>query len=268
MNSQPNKPVVCVMASVLPMRNGQFNGHGAAEKNIYSVVNHAQCTPLLLPALGEALDVAGLVPRVDGLVLTGGRANVEPHHYGGPPFPDDEIIDPGRDATAIAMVQACVAADIPVFGICRGIQEMNVALGGTLYYRIHLVPGFDDHRMPRREHVTREEIFRLRHTIKLTPGGLFEDIVGVSEVKTNTLHGQGIKDLADCLMVEAVSEDGVIEGVRLKNDPGFCVGVQWHAEYQPAEHPLSRGLFERFGEAAHRRAQRHRTSVLVHSSVA
>ena len=262
------KPLVCVMSSIQESHNGRFLVHSTGQKNVDAVSEFTGCIPLLLPAMGERMDVHSLVPQIDGLVLTGGRANVEPHHYDGPAFPDDEAIDPCRDGTALTMVRACVAEGIPVFGICRGIQEMNVALGGSLHYRVHLLPGRNDHRMPRREGVTPEEIFKLRHAIKLTPGGLFAELTGQDEVMVNSLHGQGINRLADCLAVEGVTEDGVIEGVRLKNDPGFTVGVQWHAEWRPQEHQLSRALFERFGEAARKRADARNISVMISASVA
>ena len=247
-------PLVCVSASVMELENRRHLVHGTGAKNIDAVERFAGCVPVMLPALGERLDVESFVERIDGLVLTGGRANVEPRHYDGPPFPDDEPIDPERDATALAMVRACVAARVPVFGICRGIQEMNVALGGSLHYRLHLLEDKDDHRMPRHDDVTVEEIFRLRHSVRLARGGLFERLAGASEVMVNSLHGQGIDTLADTLEVEAVTPDGVIEGVRLKDDRTFTVGVQWHAEWKPEEHDLSRKLFEEFGRAARVRA--------------
>ena len=243
-------PLVCVSASVMELENRRHLVHGTGAKNIDAVERFAGCVPVMLPALGERLDVESFVERIDGLVLTGGRANVEPRHYDGPPFPDDEPIDPERDATALAMVRACVAARVPVFGICRGIQEMNVALGGSLHYRLHLLEDKDDHRMPRHDDVTVEEIFRLRHPVRLARGGLFERLAGASEVMVNSLHGQGIDELADTLEVEAVTPDGVIEGVRLRDDRTFTVGVQWHAEWKPEEHDLSRKLFEEFGRAA------------------
>ena len=244
------KPLVCVSASVIEIENRRYPVHATAAKNVDAVERFTGCIPLMLPALGDRLDVESLVERIDGLILTGGRANVEPHHYDGPPFPDDELIDPERDATVLAMVRACVAAEVPVFGICRGIQEMNVALGGSLHYRLHLIDGKDDHRMPRGDDVTIEEVFKLRHPVRLTRGGLFERLAGASEVMVNSLHGQGIDALADALEVEAVTPDGVVEGVRLKDDRTFTVGVQWHAEWTPEEHPLSRRLFEEFGRAA------------------
>ena len=249
------KPLVCVSASMMVLENRRHFVHATGAKNIDAVERFAGCVPVMLPALGDRLDGESFVERIDGFVLTGGRANVEPHHYDGPSFPDDEPIDPERDATTLAMVRACVAADVPVFGICRGIQEMNVALGGSLHYRLHVLEDKDDHRMPRRDDVTVEEIFEPRHPVRLTRGGLFERLAGASEVMVNSLHGQGIDELAGALEVEAVTPDGVIEGVRLKNDRTFTVGVQWHAEWKPEEHELSRKLFEEFGHAARARAR-------------
>ena len=254
---QPHpRPLVCVSASVMELENRRHLVHASSAKNIDAVERFAGCVPVMLPPLGDRLHVDSFVERIDGLVLTGGRANVEPHHYDGPPFPDDEPIDPERDATALAMVRACVSAQVPVFGICRGIQELNVALGGSLHYRLHVLEDKDDHRMPRRDDITVEEIFRLRHPVRLAPGGLFERLVGSTEVMVNSLHGQGIDKLADALEVEAITPDGVIEGVRLRNDRTFTVGVQWHAEWKPEEHELSRKLFEEFGRAARACARR------------
>ena len=252
------KPLVCVSASVVVIENGRYPTHATGAKNIDAVERFTGCTPVMLPPLGDRLDAECFVERIDGLVLTGGRANVEPHHYDGPPFPDDEPIDPERDATTLSMVRACVAAGVPVFGICRGIQEMNVALGGSLHYRLHLLEDKDDHRMPRRDDVTAEEIFRPRHPVRLTRGGSFERLAGAPEVMVNSLHGQGIDRLADSLEIEAFSPDGVIEGVRLRDDRTFTAGVQWHAEWKPEEHALSRRLFEEFGHAARARARSRR----------
>ena len=260
LHPQP-RPLVCVSASVMELENRRHSVHASSAKNIDSVERFAGCVPVMLPPLGDRLHVGSFVERIDGLVLTGGRANVEPHHYDGPPFPDDEPIDPERDATALAMVRACVAAEVPVFGICRGIQEMNVALGGSLHYRLHVLDDKDDHRMPRRDDITVEEIFRLRHPVRLTRGGLFERLAGSTEVMVNSLHGQGIDKLADTLEVEAITPDGVIEGVRLRNDRTFTVGVQWHAEWKPEEHELSRKLFEEFGRAARARLRSRRDVV-------
>jgi putative glutamine amidotransferase len=228
--------------------------HATGERNIHSLLRMVDCIPLLLPPVGAAIDIGELVSRVDGVVLTGGRANVEPHHYNGPAFPDDEIIDPSRDALVLPLVRACVAARVPVFGICRGIQEINVALGGSLHYRIHQLSGKRDHRRPQHDDVTQEEVFRPNHLVKFTAGGLFQSLTGCDEMMVNSLHGQGVDRLGEGLVVEATSPDGVIEGLRYNDNTQFIVGVQWHAEWQPEEHPLSRALYTAFGEAARARA--------------
>lgn len=228
--------------------------HATGERNVHALLKMVDCIPVLLPPIGGAVDVAELVSRMDGFVLTGGRANVEPHHYGGPEFPADEPIDPGRDALVLPLIRACIAARVPVFGICRGIQEINVALGGSLHYRIHQLPGKNDHRRPRNEDVTTEEIFRLNHMVKLTPGGLFQSLTRHDEMMVNSLHGQGVDRLGDGLVVEATSPDGVVEGLRYNDDSQFIVGVQWHAEWQPEAHELSAALYTAFGKKARERA--------------
>ena len=195
------KPLIAIISGLLEVTEARFVVHGCGENCVDAVENVADCVPVIIPAISERLDPQDFAARIDGLLLTGGRANVEPHHYSGKPFPEDEPIDPARDGTALPLVRACVAQEVPVFGICRGIQEMNVALGGSLYYRIHLEPDMQDHRMPRRDDITSEEIFEPRHTVKLTPGGSFEKLLGCREVKVNSLHGQGIKRLADSLTV-------------------------------------------------------------------
>ena len=255
MSANQPRPLVGVIASLLEVTDKKYTVHATSEHCIDSVERFSSCIPVILPALGGRANFEDLLSRLDGVILTGGRANVEPHHYGGPEFPQDEPIDPARDATVLPLVRASVAAEVPIFGICRGIQEMNVALGGSLHYRVHLVTGKDDHRMPQHGDVTNEEIFELRHHLSLTPGGSFAKLAASAEVPVNSLHGQGIDRLAETLTVEAVSPDGLIEGVRLKNDRTFTVGVQWHAEWEPQKHDLARALFREFGEAAGRRAR-------------
>ena len=235
--------------------------YATAERYVQSLLKMVDCIPVLMPPVGGAVDAVELVSRMDGFLLTGGQANVEPHHYDAPAFPPEELIDPGRDALVLPLVRACIAGRVPVFGICRGIQEINVALGGSLHYRIHQLPGKSDHRMPHREDVTREEIYQLKHPVRLTPGGLFRSLVGRDETMVNSLHGQGVDRLGEGLVVEAMSPDGVIEGLRYDDETQFIVGVQWHAEWEPEEHTLSGALYSAFGEAARRRAARRAVSM-------
>lgn len=248
------RPMIGISANAMEAAERRHRVHATGERNVHSLLRMVDCIPVLLPPVGSEIDVDVLVSRMDGFVLTGGRANVEPHHYGGPAFPPDEIIDPGRDALVLALVRACIAARVPVFGICRGIQEINVALGGSLHYRIHQLSGKNDHRRPQRADVTQEEIFRLNHPVKLTPGGLFHKLTGHDEMMVNSLHGQGLDRVGEGLMVEAVSPDGVIEGISYNDPTQFVVGVQWHAEWQPENHALSAALYSAFGAAAHARA--------------
>jgi putative glutamine amidotransferase len=252
------KAMIGVPSSLMNMPAGRMNVHGAAERYIDVLVELCDCIPILIPAIGDQLDYRDMASRLDGIMLTGGRANIEPHHFGGTPFPPDEPIDPGRDATVIGLIRAGIEAEVPIFGSCRGIQEMNVALGGSLHYRVHMLDGKLDHRMPRGEDVPREEIFKLRHRIEMAENSLFAELAGTTEVMVNSLHAQAVDRLAPDLEVVAVSTDGVIEGVRLKNDTTFTVGVQWHAEHEPEVHQLSRRLFEEFGVAAHKRARARR----------
>jgi putative glutamine amidotransferase len=248
MSLSPTKPLVGIPVSLRREEDRPSPHHITADSYVRTTMTGADVVPMLIPALGDSLDIDETAARLDGLMLTGGRANIEPHHYDGSPFPDDEVTDPARDATVLPLIRACIDHGIPVFGICRGIQEINVALGGSLHYRLHTLPGKLDHRM--RRDLPHEQRLDLRHPISLAPGGLLAELAGTNEVMVNTLHGQGIDRLGDGLEVEALAPDGVIEAVRLTDAEAFTVGVQWHAEARHADHLLSRRLFEVFGDAA------------------
>jgi putative glutamine amidotransferase len=255
--SQP-RPIVGIPTSIIDRPEREIPAHSTSDHYLSAVNGPAGAMAMLVPAMGEAYDYAQLAERLDGLFLTGGRANVEPHHYGGAPFPDDEPIDPRRDATVLPLIRECIAQGIPVFGVCRGLQEINVALGGTLHYRVHHVDGMLDHRMPRVG--THETKFAPRHLISLDPDGAFADLVDCRESKVNSAHGQGIDRLAPGLAVEALAPDGIIEGIRVEGAKTFAMAVQWHAEFGWQEHALSRALFEAFGRAAKTRMKRRRAA--------
>ncbi len=254
MSDESSIPIVAVPVTLSTDNPRRMPQHSVGDRYLRAVAGAAGAMPMLVPALGETINFKSLVQRIDGLLLTGGRANVEPHHYNGPPFPEDEIIDPARDATVLPLIRACVDAGVPVFGICRGIQEMNVALGGSLHYRIHLLPGKMDHRM-RRDTDSSVERMALRHMVSLAPGGYLESLLGEPESMVNSLHGQGVDRVAPGMEVEALSPDGVIEAIRLPDSGTFTVGVQWHAEAHYDCHDLSGGLFEAFGAAVREHAQ-------------
>jgi len=206
--------------------------------------------PLLVPAVGDHVAAADAAARLDGLLIPGSRSNVEPHHYGGEPSLPETPHDPARDGMSLPLLRAAVAADVPVLAICRGIQELNVALGGSLHQRVHELPGRLDHRARRRGQPLDERYAYDAHPVTLTAGGLFERIAGTSVMVVNSLHQQGIDRLAPGLVVEATAPDGQIEGVRLPT-ARFVVGVQWHPEHRLSEEPFSRALFALFGEACH-----------------
>jgi putative glutamine amidotransferase len=245
------KPLVGVPVSVTLTVRRKVRNHGNGERYLRAVAAGAGAVPLLIPALPDQFDARDMARRLDGLFLTGGRANIEPHHYDGPPFPDDEIRDPDRDAIVLPLIRACLDEGVPILGVCRGIQELNVALGGSLHYRVHLVEGMLDHRRQ-----PRKQVYGNRHAVTLTPGGLFETLCGRSEIVVNSLHGQGIDRLAEGLAVEARAPDKLVEGVRVGGAKSFAVAVQWHAEHEYQDHGLSGPLFREFGVAALERAAR------------
>jgi putative glutamine amidotransferase len=226
--------------------------HEVGEKYILAALEVAGCLPVLIPALGDRIDPADLMSRFDGLLLTGSPSNVEPHHYDGPAPPADTLTDPDRDATTLPLIRAAIAAGIPVLGICRGHQELNVALGGSLHQEVHKRGDRMDHRSAREGGA--EHKYRPVHPVTLTPGGLFQRLAGADAIDVNSLHGQGIDRPAQNLAIEAVAPDGQIEAVRLEG-PDFVVGVQWHPEWRALKNAFSIKLFEAFGAACARRAE-------------
>ena len=222
--------------------------HRAGDRFVVAVRDICGALPLLLPALGSGADLDTLLDNIDGVILTGGASNVSPHHYNGGEARDQSLLEDRREGGALELRAACVERNVPLFGICRGIQEMNVALGGSLHQYMHELPGHFAHRRPREKPVSVQ--LGPRQRITLTPGGILHGLAnGARQVMVNTLHAQGIDRLADPLVVEAIADDGTIEAVRVNESPTFAVGVQWHAEYRTAEHDLYRALFAAFGEA-------------------
>jgi putative glutamine amidotransferase len=227
--------------------SGNHPGHAVVKKYVDAVVDGAGGLPLLVPADGDADWADTLVARLDGLLVPGSPSNVEPHHYAGDPSLPDTLHDPARDAIVLPLLRAAVRANLPVLGICRGLQELNVALGGSLHQNLHLMPGRLDHRAPDLELLDDRYAHRA-HSVALTVGGYFERLAGASELKVNSLHSQGIDRLAPPLNVEGVAPDGQIEAVTLPN-ARFIVGVQWHPEFRFTEDPFSKKLFAAFGAA-------------------
>lgn len=221
---------------------------GAGEHNLEAVMEVANAQPLLIPSRPRPFDIASLLEVLDGVLLTGGRANVHPSEFGAEPTPAYEPYDQDRDAVALDLTRACVEAAKPIFGICRGIQEMNVAFGGTLHPEIRELPGRMNHRMPKDE-PNLDVIFKIKHGVHLIPDGAFARILGAEEIQVNSLHGQGIEEPGDRVVIEGVADDGTPEAISIKGATGFALGVQWHAEYKASENDVNRRLFEAFGAA-------------------
>jgi len=230
----------------------QQNFHTVGEKYLTAIIEAAGGYPLSFPALGEAIEPAGLLAHLDGLLFTGSPSNVAVHHYGGAPDRPDSPQDPGRDAITLPLIRAAIAEGVPIFCICRGFQELNVALGGTLHTMIHETPGRIDHRS--KKNVPLAEMYGPTHRIDFLPGGEFARLLGKTSTMINSLHWQGVDRLADRLVAEGHAPDGVVEAVRVK-EAGFALGAQWHPEFRATENPDSMRLFQAFGDAARTRAQ-------------
>ena len=250
-----DRPVIGVTGSTLLVES-TYAVQGAGMRNLEAVAEVAGALPIVVPGMPDQTELAELLELCDGFLLTGGRANVHPSHYGHEETEKHGTFDHGRDGVVLPLIRSAVATGLPVFGLCRGVQEMNVAFGGALHPEIRELPGKMNHRMPPGEKDP-EIIFRKRHAVSLTPEGAFARLLGTTEIETNSLHGQAIIEPGARVLVEGVAEDGVIEAVSILDAPSFALGVQWHAEYDAANDPVSRRLFEAFGEAA-RAAMRRR----------
>jgi putative glutamine amidotransferase len=230
------------------------------ERNLRAIAEVTGALPLMFAGLPAVTDVESLLDVVDGILLTGARANVHPRHFKTEPDPKHEPYDEARDNLALELIEVCVARGVPIFGICRGLQEMNVAFGGTLHPEIREIPGRMNHRMPRLPtgeiHPDPEVVFADRHDVTLAPDGAFARLLGRDMIRVNSLHGQGILEPGRRVVIEGVAEDGTVEAISIAGAQGFALGVQWHAEYDPQRNPINRCLFEAFGSAlaAHKRA--------------
>src|SRR6266849_9884841 len=238
-----NLPIIGIPCCLRAINERPY--HTVSERYTNAVIDAAGCLPLIIPAIGPKIDCSALLDGLDGLLLTGSPSNVEPDHYGGPPSQEGTLHDPDRDATTLPLIREAVRRDLPILAICRGIQELNVALGGTLHQRVHEVPGRFNHRS-RKD--SPDGPYGPAHSVALTTGGLLASFAGTAEVMVNSLHSQGIDRLASRLCVEAVAPDGQIEAVSLP-EARFVVGVQWHPEYKALDNPFSSALFSAFARA-------------------
>lgn len=241
------RPVIGIIGNSY-LLNEQYPVHAGGSMNSEAVAQVSGCMPILVPSDPRYVSVSELIEVCDGFVFTGGRPNVHPEEYGEAATEAHGAFDRARDAIALPLIRACVARGQPILGICRGFQEVNVAMGGSLFPEIRDLPGRMNHRMP--PDGSLEEKFELRHVVRFTEGGVFHRLMGESEVMTNTLHGQGIKLAGQNIVVDGHAPDGTPEAIYVQDAPGFTLAVQWHPEWNAAADPVSRALFSAFGDAA------------------
>lgn len=258
-----HRPVVGIIGNQ-HMINDTYEVHAGGAMNSDAVANVAQCLPLLIPSDPRYVSVEELLEVCDGFVLTGGRPNVHPEEYGHAPTPAHGDFDRGRDAITLPLVRKCVETGQPFFGICRGFQEVAVAMGSSLHPEIRELPGRMNHRMP--PDGTIEEKFALRHTVRFTEDGPFQAVLGAQEVMTNTLHGQGLERPGERVVIDGYAPDGTPEAIYIKDAPGFTLSVQWHPEWNAGGDPVSRPLFEAFGAACRAWAEGRRKAPMLKSA--
>jgi putative glutamine amidotransferase len=238
-------PLILVTADV--READRFILHSAIDIYLKALAG-VGATPLILPSLAGDIDLESLLGRIDGVLTTGARSNVHPRHYGDEPTAGHEPYDHDRDATTLDLIRKTIGACVPLLAICRGFQELNVALGGTLDTEIQELEGRADHRAPATDdHDVR---FGLAHEVEIEPGSTLAAIVGTKRLAVNSSHRQAVRDLAPGLIAEAFADDGTVEAVRVKDAGAFALGVQWHPEYRAGSDPASRALFTAFRQAA------------------
>lgn len=251
-------PIIGIPACIKMLGDHAF--HAAGAKYVEAVVTAAGCTPLILPALGGRLDLEQVLELIDGLLLTGSVSNVAPGRYGQALARPDLEMDADRDATTLPLIRAALEAGVPLLGICRGFQELNVAMGGSLHQEVHAQAGMLDHREAHDADLDVQ--YGPAHPVRLAPGGLLQELFGGAvEIAVNSIHGQGVDRLGAGLTAEATAPDGLIEAVRVDGARTFALGVQWHPEWRVAENPQSMAIFRAFGRAAAQRAGARRPAV-------
>ena len=246
------RPVIGVIGSAHLVEN-RFPAQRVGERNLMAVKEVAGALPLMFAGAPEITAIDALLDAVDGILLTGARANVHPTRFGAEEHVSYEPYDLRRDAMALELVQVCVERGVPLLGLCRGFQEMCVAYGSSLHPEIRDIPGRMNHRMPRLDngeiHPDQDVVYGDRHDVHLVAGGAFAKIFGAETIRVNSLHGQGVLEPGKRVVIEGVADDSTVEAIRIADAPGFALGVQWHAEYNPQTNAVNRALFEAFGAA-------------------
>lgn len=249
-----SRPIIVIPSCSKNIGGLTFDAVG--RKYSAAVAEVAECQPLLMP-LGQSMaDIGSVLDIADGILLSGSLSNVEPKHYGTEEPLDPLTVDRDRDAVTLPLIRTAIERKLPLFAICRGFQELNVALGGTLHQAVHAVDGHHDHREPEDEDYDIK--FGPKHQVRLE--GELKSWLGKEQLTVNSLHWQGINKLAQPLVAEAFAEDGLVEAIRAPAGNAFSLGVQWHPEWRPEGNPASVALFRRFGEAARGRTAKGRTA--------
>lgn len=241
-----SKPIVAVSTDTKQFEN--YTWHAAPQQYLEAAIVGADVSPVLVPSFGDRFDLDTLLDRVDGVIITGSKSNVHPSLYGGEATEANGPYDHARDATTLPLIRKAIARGIPLLAICRGIQELNVALGGTLATEIQEREGAMDHRAPTSDN--QDERFAIRQAVTIAPGSCLADIFGAGDIQVNSVHRQAIDRLGSRLQVEAVAPDGTVEAVSVRDARSFAVGVQWHPEYWVKSDGNSLKIFRAFGEAA------------------
>ena len=249
MSSPLLKPLVGVISDIRRFDAHEY--HVAGDKYLLALTRAADVVPVLIPALASEFGIAQWLERVDGIFLTGAYSMADPALYGEERIDRPYEYDARRDAQSAALIHAVRARNKPLFGICRGMQDMNVALGGSLYQAVHDEQDKADHREAREADLAVQ--YGPAHTVAIEPQGLLGRILQCDTLTVNSLHSQGIRRLAGDLQVEAIAEDGLIEAVSIRG-MDFGLGVQWHPEWQVMENLQQKHIFEAFGRACRVRA--------------
>lgn len=222
------------------------------EKYLRALIDAADVLPLMTPVLADDVDIEELLAQFDGIFLTGSYSNVEPHHYEGEPSDEGTLHDPHRDAVTLPLAKRALQKGVPLLAVCRGFQELNVALGGTLHQKVQDLPGYNDHRENKDDSLDVQ--YGPSHPVSLPDGSMLRHLMETDSVMVNSLHEQGVARLADGVSVEAVAEDGLIEAFRVDDAPAFALAVQWHPEWKATENELSKAIYRAFGDACRKRA--------------
>lgn len=259
------KPLVGISCCTKQFGIFGMPNHAASDTYVRAADLVIGAVPVLIPANGPTADIETLLDRLDGIILTGSRSNVQPSLYGGPPHAEGTPEDPARDEATLPLIRAAVARGVPVLAICRGFQELNVALGGSLHQRLQDLPDRIDHSTPMQPSSKVRQ--GKAHSVRITSGSWLHRLAGSTEIAVNSLHNQGVERLAPGLAVDAVAPDGTIEAVHViatATGPvrGFALGVQWHPEYDWPNDSVSRRIFEHFGAAVRSYVEETRLGLL------